>query len=133
MNLRGREVYAVSGRGTRPNHSGSGYANLNRHEFSTGTSMPDLIVQFDCANPGNRAEEFQHHLVDRRFRVQPEVQGSEIWLNFQNIQGDMMKRIVREAHPWCLDRGLSLMQSSGEGGPSQATVLLIADLTKVVD
>jgi len=109
------------------------FDNLNRHEFSSGSSMPDLIVQFDCANPGNRAEEFQHHLVDRNFRVQPEVQGSEIWLNFQNIQGDMIKQIVREAHPWCLDRGLSLMQSSGEGGPSQATVLLIADLTKVVD
>jgi hypothetical protein len=95
--------------------------------------MPDLIVKFVCSNPENRAEEFQHHLIDRKFRVRPEIQGSEISLNFQNIQHDMIGRIVREAHPWCLDRGLSLMQSSGEGGPSQATVLLVADLTKVID
>jgi len=107
--------------------------NFNRHESETGTSMPDLIVKFVCANPENRAEEFQHHLIDRKLRAHPEIQGSEIWLNFQNFQDDMIKRIVREAHPWCLDRGLSLMQSSGEGGPSQATVLLIADLMKVVD
>jgi hypothetical protein len=95
--------------------------------------MPGLIVQFVCANPENRSEEFQHHLIDQKLRVRPEVQEGEIRLNFQNLQDDMIKRIVREAHPWCLDRGLSLMQSSGEGGPSHATMLLIADLMKVVD
>jgi len=95
--------------------------------------MTDLTVQFVCANPENRSEEFQHHLIDRKFRVHPESQESEVRLSFQDLQDDMIKRIVREAHPWCLDRGLSLMQSSGEGGPSQATMLLIADLMKVVD
>jgi len=94
--------------------------------------MPDLIVQFVCTNAEARAEEFQRHLIDQKSRVRPETQGSEIWLTFSNIKDDVIKKIIREAHPWCLDRGLSLMQGSGEAGPSQATMLLVADLARVV-
>jgi hypothetical protein len=94
--------------------------------------MPDLIVQFVCTNAEARAEEFQHHLIDQKIRVPPETKGSEIWLTFSNIKDNVIKKIMREAHPWCLDRGLSLMQGSGEEGTSQGTVLLVADLARVV-
>jgi len=94
--------------------------------------MPDLIVQFVCTDAEARAQEFQHHLVDQKMRVPPETRGSDIWLTFSNVNGDVIRKIVREAHPWCLDRGLSLMQGSGEGGPSPATLLLVADLARVV-
>jgi hypothetical protein len=98
--------------------------------------MADLKIEFDCGDPEVKAEEFQHHLIDRKIMkagVQLEKQENEIWLTFPNIQSDTIERIIREAHPWCLDRGLSLMRSSNEGGTSQATVLLIADLTRVVE
>ena len=98
--------------------------------------MTDLLIEFACGNAQVRAEEFQHHLIDRKIttaRVQPETKGNEIWLSFPNAQSRTIERVIREAHPWCLDRGLSLMQSSNEGGTSQATVLLIADLTRVVE
>jgi len=97
--------------------------------------MTDLKIEFACVAPEVKAEEFQHHLIDRKIvkaRVQQETQGNEIWLTFPNAQSDTIERIIREAHPWCLDRGLSLMRSPNEGGTSQATVLLIADLTRVV-
>jgi len=98
--------------------------------------MTDLLIEFACGNVEVRAEEFQRHLLDRKIttaRVQPEAKGNEIWLSFPNVQSSTIARVIREAHPWCLDRGLSLMQRSGEGGTSQATVLLIADLTRVVE
>ena len=97
--------------------------------------MTDLIIEFACRDPRVRAEEFQHHLVGRKIltaMVQPETKENEIWLSFPNVQSSMIDRVIREAHPWCLDRGLSLMRSSNEGEASQATVLLIADLTRVV-
>ncbi|HYB75434.1 MAG TPA: hypothetical protein VEC08_00595 [Nitrososphaerales archaeon] len=95
--------------------------------------MPDLVVQFACANADNRAEEFQRHLINLRIihvRVQHETQGSEIWLNFPSIQSDAVSRIAEEARPWCLDRGLGLMQNSGT---AEHVVLMIADLTRMVD
>jgi len=95
--------------------------------------MPDLVIQFACANADNRAEEFQRHLINLRIihvRVQHETQGSEIWLNFPSIQSDAVSRIAEEARPWCLDRGLGVLEGTGEGG---ATVLMIADLAKVVE
>jgi len=98
--------------------------------------MTDLLVQFVCGNAGERAEEFQRHLTDHKImkaRVQPETKGSEIWLTFPNVQSSTIERIIREAHPWCLDRALGLMRSSSEGEASQATVLLIADLARVVE
>lgn len=98
--------------------------------------MADLIIQFACGNAEVRAEEFQHHLINRKIMeasVQPETKGSEIWLSFPNVQNSTIERVIREAHPWCLDRALGLMRSSSEGGPSQATVLLIADLARVVE
>ena len=98
--------------------------------------MADLQIEFACGNAPVRAEEFQHHLIDRKItvaRVQPETKGNEIWLTFPNVQSGMIERVVREAHPWCLDRGLSLMRSSNEDATSRATVLLIADLTRVVE
>jgi hypothetical protein len=98
--------------------------------------MTDLIVQFACANAENRAEEFLHHLINRniiKVGVQPETQGNEIWLSFPNIQKDTIRRIVGEAHPWCLDRALGLMQNSGGGEGSQTTVLMIADLARMVE
>lgn len=98
--------------------------------------MTDLIIQFACGSAEIRAEEFQRHLVDRKImkiEVQPEIRGNETWLSFPNVQSSTTERIVREAHPWCLDRALSLMRSSSEGGTSQATVLLIADLARVLE
>ncbi len=98
--------------------------------------MADLMIEFACGNPAVRAEEFQHHLIGRKIttaRVHPEAKENEIWLTFLNVQSSMIDRVIREAHPWCLDRGLSLMRSSNEGGTSEATVLLIADLTRVVE
>ncbi|GEM_PF-4065330 len=98
--------------------------------------MTDLMIEFACGNPEIRAEEFQHHLIGRKItttKVQPEAKENEIWLAFPNVQSSMIDRVIREAHPWCLDRGLSLMRSSNEGGTSQATVLLIADLNRVVE
>lgn len=94
--------------------------------------MPDLIVQFACGNPWDRAQEFQHHLVDQKLRVKPEAQEREVWLNYTNVQEDMIEKVIKEAHPWCLDRGLSLMEKSGEEGTPQTTVLLVADLARVV-
>ena len=93
--------------------------------------MTSLVVRFDCRDAEARASEFQHHLVDQKLRVQPEAQGTEVWLSYSGVQEEVVKRIVREAHPWCLDRGLTMMQGSEEG-PSQATTLLIADLARVV-
>jgi len=90
------------------------------------------VVRFDCRNSEARASEFQHHLVDQKLRVQPEVRGTEVWLSYSGVKDDVVKRIVHEAHPWCLDRGLTMMQGSEEG-PLQATRLLIADLARVVD
>ena len=104
--------------------------------FSLDEKMPDLIIQFACGNADNRAEEFQHHLINLkiiRAGVQHETQGSEVWLNFPSIQSDAINRIVREARPWCLDRGLGLMQNTVESGTSQPVVLMIADLTRMVD
>lgn len=98
--------------------------------------MADLIIQFACGNAEGLAEEFQHHLIDRKIMkavVQPETKGNEIWLSFPNVQSSTIERIIREAHPWCLDRALGLMRSSTEGGTSEATVLLIADLARVVE
>jgi hypothetical protein len=95
-----------------------------------------LIVQFACRNAEGRAEEFQHHLVSRRIMhagVRAEPHGSEIWLNYPNIQNDTIERIIREAHPWCLDRALGLMRNYGEGGASQTAVVMIADLARVVE
>lgn len=98
--------------------------------------MHDLLVKFDCGNPENRAEEFQHlliHLKIIKVGVQPEMQGDEIWLNFPKIQDDTIERIVGEARPWCLDRGLGLMRSPSETESSQTVVLMIANLTRMVD
>jgi hypothetical protein len=98
--------------------------------------MTDLVIQFVCKDAGMRAEEFQHHLINRKIvkaGVQPETKGSETWLRFPNVQSGTIERIVREAHPWCLDRALSLMRGSGEGETSQATELLIADLARVLE
>ena len=98
--------------------------------------MTDLIIQFACENAEVQAEEFQRHLIDHKItkaEVQPETKGSEIWLSFPNVQSSTIERIIREAHPWCLDRALSLMRGSSEGGTSQTTLLLIADLARVVD
>lgn len=97
--------------------------------------MPDLTVRFDCRNAEEHAKEFQHHLISQnvmRVGVQLEPQGKEIWLNYPNTQQDTIKRIVTEAHQWRLDRALSLLQSSGQGGDSTTTVLLIADFAKVM-
>ena len=97
--------------------------------------MPDLILRFDCNNAETWADEFQHHLMDRKIipaPVQKETHENEIWVSYQNIQSGMIKQIIREAHPWCLDRGLGVLEGSGEGAP-QATVLMIADLTKVME
>jgi hypothetical protein len=98
--------------------------------------MTDLIVKFDCADVEDRAEEFQDHLIDRkiiRTKVQSETQGNQIWLSFPNVQNDTIRRITEEAHPWCLDRGLGLMQNSSAAEGSQTTTLLIADLTRMVE
>lgn len=98
--------------------------------------MPDLTIRFDCANANSRAEEFQHHLISQKIisaGVPLEAHESEVWLNIPAIQGKTVKRVEEEARPWCLDRGLSLMQSTDEPGTSQAAVLMIADLIRVVD
>ena len=98
--------------------------------------MPDLTVQFACNDAETWAEEFQRHLVDRKIipaAVKKDAHDSEIWLNYPNTQSDTIKRIIREAHPWCLDRSLSLLQNTGEGGESQEVVVMIADLTKVME
>lgn len=98
--------------------------------------MPDLILRFDCNEAEIWTDEFQHHLVDRKLipaAVQKETHDNEIWLNYPNLKGDAIKRITREAHPWCLDRGLGVLEGMGEGGASQATVLMIADLAKAVE
>jgi len=98
--------------------------------------MTDLIIKFACENAKDRTEEFQRHLIDRKIteaEVQPETQGNEICLSFPNVQSSTIERIIREAHPWCLDRALGLMRSSNEGETSQATVLLIADLARMVE
>ena len=100
------------------------------------SSLPDLILRFDCNQADTWADEFQHHLVDRKLisaAVQKETHDNEIWLSYPNLKGEAIKRIVSEAHPWCLDRGLGVLEGKGEGGASQATVLMIADLTKVVE
>ena len=93
--------------------------------------MTCLVVRFDCKDAEARASEFQHHLVDEELRVQPEVRETEIWLSYPDLQDNVLRKIVQEAHPWCLDRGLTMMQGSKEA-PSQATTLLIADLGRVL-
>ena len=93
--------------------------------------MTNLVVRFDCRDAEARASEFQHHLVDQKLRVQPEAKETEVWLSYSDIKENEVRRIVQEAHPWCLDRGLTMMQGLEEG-PSQGTTLLIADLTRVV-
>ena len=93
--------------------------------------MTSLVVRFDCKDAEAKASEFQHHLVGEKLRVQPEVRGTEIWLSYPDMQDDVLNKIVQEAHPWCLDRGLTMMQGS-EQGPSHATTLLIADLARAV-
>lgn len=98
--------------------------------------MTDLIVKFACGNAEKHAEEFQRLLIDRRIirvGVQPETQGSEVRLNFPKIQSDTIERIVGEAKPWCLDRALGLMRSSGETGTPQAIVVMIADLFEMAE
>ena len=98
--------------------------------------MPDLILRFDCNDAETWADEFQHHLVDRKLipaAVQKETHDNEIWLNYPNLKKDVVKRITGEAHPWCLDRGLGVLEGTGEGEAPQATVLMIADLAKVVE
>ena len=98
--------------------------------------MPDLVVQFDCNNAESLAEEFHHHLADRKLApvgVRPETHGSEIWLSYPSLQPDTIKRIVSEAHPWCLDRALGLLQNTGGSEGSRATILMIADLAKVME
>jgi hypothetical protein len=94
-----------------------------------------LIIQFACAKPNDRAEEFQRHLVNQRVihtAVRLEIQGNEAWLNFPTIQSDVINRIIEEGKSWCLDRGLGLMQNSGEPGSSEHAVLMIADLAQMV-
>jgi hypothetical protein len=96
--------------------------------------LPDLIVQFDCNNAETWAEEFQHHLVSLKTipaPVQAETHENELWLVYPNITPDAIKRITREAHPWCLDRGLGLLEGSGED--PQTVKLMIADLAKVME
>jgi len=93
--------------------------------------MASLTVRFDCRDADARASEFQHHLIDQKLRVQPEAQGTEIWLRYSDVQDEVVRKVIQEAHPWCLDRGLTMMQESQEG-PSQSTVLVIADLARVV-
>ena len=95
--------------------------------------MASLKVRFDCRDPEARASEFQHHLVDKALRVQPEARGTETWLNYLDLRDDVVKKIVKEAYSWCLDRGLTMMHGPEEGQPGSATVLLVADLTRVVE
>jgi len=90
--------------------------------------MVDLVVRFECANAEARAEEFQHHLVDTKIRVKPETKEGEVWLTYSGIPDDAFKKIVKEAHPWCLDRGLSLMQNLSGEGSSGKPALLIEDV-----
>jgi hypothetical protein len=96
------------------------------------SELPDLVVQFNCSDAQNRAEEFQHHLVDPKLRVIPETKEDQVWLTYPNLSDDAFEKITREAHPWCLDRGLTLMQNTGEGGTPQTRVLLVADLARVI-
>lgn len=93
--------------------------------------MTSLAVRFACNNPENRAEEFQHHLVSQELRVQPETRGTEVWLSYPDLQDKVVRKIVEEAHLWCLDRDLSLMRNS-EGGAAPTTTLLIADLLRAM-
>lgn len=113
-----------------------GVEGLEGPKGGVGRPLPDLIVRFACREAEEHADAFQRHLLSHNIMkvgVPPERQGAEIWLNYPNIQEDAIERIVREAHPWCLDRALSLLRSSGQGGDSRATVLLIADLAKVME
>ena len=93
--------------------------------------MASLTVRFDCRDADARASEFQHHLIDQKLRVQPEAQGTEIWLRYPDVEDEVVRKVIQEAHPWCLDRGLTMMQESQEG-PSRSTALVIADLARVV-
>ena len=95
--------------------------------------MPDLILRFDCNDAETWADEFQHHLLDRKLipaTVQKQTRDNEIWVSYPNLKRDMIMGILGEAHPWCLDSGLGVLEGKGEGG---ATVLMIADLAKVVE
>jgi hypothetical protein len=81
-------------------------------------------------------EEFQHHLVDRkaiRGPVKSETHENELWLVYPNMTADTVKRITEEAHSFCLDRGLGLLEGTGEGEARQTVRLMIADLTKVME
>jgi hypothetical protein len=95
--------------------------------------LPDLIIEFDCVDAEVRAEEFQHHLLEHKLvptGVQKETHENEIWLKYPGLQVDAIKRVTQEAHPWCLDRGLGLLQNTSEA-PNMT--LMIADLTRVVE
>lgn len=95
--------------------------------------MPDLVVEFDCVNAEERADEFQHHLLDHKLvslAVQKETHENEIWLKYPGLQADAIKRITQEAHPWCLDRGLGFLQNANDA-PNMT--LMIADLTRVLE
>jgi len=97
--------------------------------------MPDLIIRFVCGNADNLAEEFQQHLINSkiiRAGVQREAQGSEVWLRMPAMQSATIKRIEEEARPWCLDRSLGFMQSSGEAETSKPAVLMIGDLIQMM-
>jgi len=98
--------------------------------------VPNLIIKFACGSAGNRAEEFQRHLVSRKIvhaGVGREARGSEVWLNFPSIESGAISRIEEEARHWCLDRGLGLMQSTDESGSAKPVVLMIGDLAQMVD
>ncbi|HMD79440.1 MAG TPA: hypothetical protein VKF39_05610 [Nitrososphaerales archaeon] len=98
--------------------------------------MPDLILRFDCNDAEIHADDFQHFLVDKKIllsRVEKEERENEIWLNYPNLPAETIEHIRREAHQWSGDRGLGVLEGTGEGRTSQATVLMIADLAKVME
>ena len=98
--------------------------------------MPDLILRFDCNGAEIHADDFQHFLVDRKILhsgVEKEERENEVWLTYPNLPAETIEHIRREAHQWSGDRGLGVLEGTGEGGASQATVLMIADLAKVMD
>jgi hypothetical protein len=98
--------------------------------------MAELIVRFDCTNAGSRAEEFQHHLTDHRIiaeKAKPETQEGEVWVRYAGLNPEAVERISSEAKPWCLDRGLGVMRGTSEPGEEQATVLMIGDLTRMME
>ena len=95
--------------------------------------MPDLVVELDCVDADERADEFQHHLLDHNLipaLVDKESHENEIWLKYPGLQADIIKKIAQDAHPWCLDRNLGLLQNTSEA-PNMT--LMIADLSRVLE